>query len=76
MMARKRWADLSSRQKKIIIVLGILQFSLLAAALWDIAHRDPEEVRGKRGMWAGLAFIDWFGPIAYFAFGRKRSECC
>ena len=47
---------------------------LLAAALWDLAHRKPEEVRGDRRMWAGLVFINWIGPIAYFAIGRRKPD--
>ena len=52
---------------------------LLATGLWDLAHRTSAEVRGDRRLWAGLMFVDWIGPIAYFAYGRKDSplrRCC
>jgi hypothetical protein len=71
----KRWADLSSSQKMAMIVLGTIQFGLLAAALWDIAHRTADEVRGDRRLWAGIVFINWFGPLAYFTIGRKDGLC-
>lgn len=72
-MAKIRWADLSGTQKAGIVALSALQVSLLGAALWDLAHRSAEEVRGDRRMWAGLVFINWVGPLAYFTVGRKRS---
>jgi Phospholipase_D-nuclease N-terminal len=74
-MNRKRWADLSSGQKMAMIVLGTIQFGLLAVALWDIAHRTADEVRGDRRLWAGIVFINWFGPLAYFTIGRKDGLC-
>lgn len=71
-MAKKRWSDLSDNQKALVIIGGALQFGLLAAALWDLAHRTDEEVRGGRRLWSGLVFINWFGPLAYFFVGRKN----
>jgi hypothetical protein len=72
-MKKKRWADLSAAQQLGIIIVGTIQVSLLAAGLWDLAHRTPAEVRGDRRLWAGVMFINWIGPIAYFAYGRKDS---
>lgn len=79
-MAKKRWADLSTGQQTAVIVLGALQIGLLVAALWDLAHRTSAEVRGDRRVWAGLVFINWVGPLAYFTIGRKCGlswpSCC
>lgn len=78
-MQRKRWADLALWQKIGVIIGGTIQFGLLALGLWDLAHRTADEVRGDRRMWAGLMFINWIGPIAYFGVGRKDSplgRCC
>ncbi len=72
-MQKKRWSDLSLTQKCAIVTGGTIQVGLLALGLWDLAHRRADEVRGDRRLWAGLMFIDWFGPIAYFAYGRKDS---
>jgi hypothetical protein len=66
-----RWEDLSMSQKIIVSASAALQIGLLAAALWDLARRSPEEVRGDRRMWAGLVFINWIGPLAYFSIGRR-----
>lgn len=75
-MTKKSWADLSTGQRIAVIILGTIQFGLLVAALWDIAHREQEEIRGDRRMWAGLVFINWFGPFAYFTIGRRESPLC
>jgi hypothetical protein len=75
-MQKKRWADFSAAQKAGIIVMGTIQIGLLAAGLWDLGHRKAEEVRGDRRLWAGLMFVNWIGPIAYFACGRKDSPLC
>ena len=71
-MAKKmRWDDLSNGQKMGLIVLATVQIGLLVAALWDLAHRSADEVRGDRRMWAGLVFVNWIGPLAYFTVGRR-----
>lgn len=72
-MKKRRWADMSGAEKTTVIVLGMVQVGLLGAALWDLAHRRPDEVRGSRRLWAGLVFINWIGPLAYFTIGRKVS---
>jgi hypothetical protein len=73
-MKKKRWSDLSEAQQVAAVVLGVLEVGLLVGALWDLAHRTADEVRGPRAMWAALVFIGFIGPMAYFAVGRK--ECC
>jgi hypothetical protein len=75
-MAKTRWVDLSGSQKAGIVVLATVQVGLLAAALWDLAHRGAAEVRGDRRVWAGLVFINWIGPLAYFTVGRKGGIYC
>jgi hypothetical protein len=78
-MNNKRWTDLSKQKRVGIVFLATIQIGLLAMALWDLAHRNADELRGSKRMWAGLVFINWFGPLAYFAIGRKDglcSRCC
>lgn len=74
-MTRKRWEDFSGSQKVGIVVLASAQIGLLATALWDLAHRDASEVRGDKRVWTGLVFVNWIGPLAYFAIGRKGGGC-
>lgn len=72
-MGKKSWSDLSDGQKVGVIIGAALQFGLLVAALWDLAHRSADEVRGDRRIWAGVVFINWIGPLAYFTIGRRES---
>jgi hypothetical protein len=71
MVQNVKWDELSTGAKVGLIVLATVQIGLLATALWDLAHRKPDEVRGDRRMWAGLVFVNWIGPLAYFTVGRK-----
>lgn len=71
-MQKKQWKDFSPMTRMRIIVMGIVQISLLIAALWDIRRRPAEAINGSKKMWYGLAFVNFVGPIAYFLFGRKR----
>jgi hypothetical protein len=54
-----------------IIPIIVLQFLLLAAALFDLARRD--RTRGPKWAWAlVIIFINVIGPIIYFAAGREE----
>ncbi len=66
-----RWSDLTDRQRFAFGFLGAVELILLVAALWDIRRRPAAQIRGNKRMWVGLAFIEFFGPIAYFLFGRR-----
>jgi hypothetical protein len=69
---KKRWEDLSGVQKGAIVLSGLVQLGLLAAALVDIYRRPSEEIRGGKRLWTVAAFINYVGPISYLLFGRKR----
>ena len=72
-MARKRWSDLSDREKTAVLVVASVQISLAATAWIDLARRPAELVRGPKPAWALGIAVNFVGPIAYFAFGRRRS---
>jgi len=71
-ITRKRWEDLSLAQQRAIAILGVLQFTLLVAALVDIWRSPEEKIQGSRITWTLVSFVNFFGPVAYFLFGRKR----
>jgi hypothetical protein len=54
------------------MLVGCGQLALLVAALTDIRRRPASEIKGGKRLWTALAFVNGVGPIAYFAFGRKR----
>jgi hypothetical protein len=68
----KRWGDLSSTQRKAVVLSGVVQLGLLAAALADIYRRPAQEIRGDKRLWAVVAFVNFVGPVLYFLFGRRR----
>jgi Phospholipase_D-nuclease N-terminal len=69
---QKRWSDLSRPQQRAIIGAGVVQLLLAAAALLDLRRRPSEQVRGGKKLWAVAALVNFFGPVPYFAFGRRR----
>jgi hypothetical protein len=65
------WSELTASEKRIVIISSLLQMSLLVAALNDILRRPPSQINGKKWVWLLVSFINFFGPISYFLFGRK-----
>jgi Phospholipase_D-nuclease N-terminal len=70
--SKKRWRDLSTRQRRGAVAATLVQLGLLGAALADLRQRAPDQINGPRRMWVAVAFVNFVGPLAYFAFGRKR----
>lgn len=68
----RRWKDLSGRQRAAISVGVVIQLALLIGALTDLRRRAPEQVRGPKPLWAALSFVNFVGPLTYFACGRRR----
>ncbi len=75
MAPNKKWSDLAAREKAPLVLRGIIQLALLAAALTDIYGRPAEEIRRRKWVWSAVAFMNFMGigPIAYFLFGQKRT---
>ena len=71
-MANKQWSELSSGQRRSIVLSGVVQVTLLIAALVDIRRRPQEEIRGDKRLWTAAAFVNFVGPLSYFLFGRRR----
>ena len=71
-MARKKWSDLSTGQKRGIALSGAVQIGLLIAALIDIHRRPVKLIRSSKWAWTVVSFINFVGPVSYFAFGRRR----
>lgn len=55
-------------------VVGIAQVALLLAALASIARTPAGDVRGPKWAWTLGAFVNWVGPLGWFAFGRRRDR--
>jgi hypothetical protein len=74
MRTRRRWSELDRRSRAGVLVAGVVQFALLGAALADLRRREQAELTAPRWVWGSAAFVNFFGPLAYFAFGRRRSR--
>jgi hypothetical protein len=70
--SKKRWSELSPTQRNLITLAGIVQISLLIAALIDIRRRPAGKVNGSKTVWTAASFVNYIGPIAWFLFGRRR----
>jgi hypothetical protein len=68
----QRWSDLSTEQRIGVVALGTFQVSLQIAALVDIRRRPAKQIKGRKATWVAVSFINTFGPLAYFKFGRRR----
>jgi hypothetical protein len=71
-MAVRRWADLSDRQKTLVLVGASVQLSLAATAWTDLARRPASRVNGSKALWAAVIGVNFLGPIAYFTRGIRR----
>ena len=74
-MARRRWSDLSERNRRLLVVGAAVEGVLKIAALIDLRRRPAAAVRGRKWIWATvIALANSVGlvPIGYFLFGRRR----
>lgn len=72
MYRKVKWQELTAAQQVGIILIAIVQFALLGAALWDIRRRPATEINGSKLAWTLLSFINFIGPMTYFLIGRRR----
>jgi hypothetical protein len=68
---KKKWAELTRTQRRVILAGAAVQLILQIATLWDLRHRSAGELRGSKRWWAAAAFVNIVGPLAYFAVGRR-----
>ena len=69
-MTKQKFADLPAPRRALIVGLAAVQIGLFVAAQRDLTLRRPDQVRGSKTRWRLLAFINFFGPLAYFRWGR------
>ncbi|MDP2288822.1 MAG: PLD nuclease N-terminal domain-containing protein [Actinomycetota bacterium] len=71
-MAKKKWADMTPMQKRVIIAAGAVEVVLTSVALIDLAKRESAQVRGPKALWFLGIFVQPVGPIAYLSMGRRK----
>lgn len=70
-MGNRHWSQLTERQQTVLLVVVSVQFSLAATAWADLATRPAALVNGRKDVWAAVIAVNFLGPIAYFARGRR-----
>ncbi len=70
----KKWSDFSPPQQILVILSGILQLSLFAAAVFDILKRPADQINRSKPFWLAVSMVNFFGPISYFLFGRRGTS--
>jgi hypothetical protein len=76
MRTKRRWSDLSRRQRVLLLLGAAFEGTLKILALRDLRRRPAEEIRGSKKVWAtALVLANSAGavPIAYFRLGRRTS---
>jgi hypothetical protein len=73
-MARRRWADLTGRQRAVVLALASIQLSLAASAWADLATRPADQVNVRKAMWAAIIAVNFVGPLSYFGWGRRPRQ--
>jgi hypothetical protein len=77
MVERRRWSDLSERNRRLITITAVAEGILKLAALIDLKRRPASEIRGPKWLWATmLTVVGSAGilPVSYFAFGRRPPQ--
>lgn len=70
-MERREWSELTRGERAVVLALGSVQLSLAVSAWADLAARPPEEVRGRKSVWAAVIAVNIVGPTTYFLRGRR-----
>jgi hypothetical protein len=68
---KKSWSELSGGKRTSIVVASLVQIALTVAGYRDLAKRPADEVEGPKLAWGVAMLVNWVGPLAYFAKGRK-----
>lgn len=67
------YGGLSPRKRVGIWALVGIELLLNALTQRDLTRRPAAEVRGPKLIWRLIAMLNFVGPAAYFALGRRRS---
>lgn len=75
MMTKRRWSDLSDRDRRLIFAGAAFEGSLKVAALVDLKRRPADQLRGSKWAWAtALVLVNSVGglPLVYFLVNRRN----
>ena len=56
----------------LLVPLIVLQLALVGVGLYDLTRPDRRVRGGNKLIWGlVIAFVQFFGPLVYFLFGRE-----
>lgn len=56
----------------LLLPLVVLQLALMGVGLYDLTRPDRRVKGGNKLVWGlAIAFVQFFGPLVYFLFGRE-----
>jgi hypothetical protein len=76
-VTKRRWSDLSERNRRLLLLGAAFEGSLKVAALVDLKRRPADQLRGSKWAWAiGLVLVNSVGafPLAYLLVGRRNED--
>lgn len=69
---KRSFRELDRRTQVAIILAGIIELTLMFAALRDLRRRPVQLARGPKPLWAVVSCLNVLGSISYFVFGRRK----
>lgn len=70
--SKRRWSELSTGQRALVLGLATVQVSMSVSAWTDLASRPARQVSGSKGKWAAVIAVNFIGPALYFRRGIRR----
>jgi hypothetical protein len=68
---RRRWSEITPRQRSLVVSAGAVQLALAALSWADLARRPARQVNGPKPLWAAAIAVNFVGPLAYLRWGRR-----
>jgi hypothetical protein len=66
--------QLSTTQIVLLAALVVVEFGLLIASWIVLFRTPPARLTLPKWVWAVICLVQFVGPIAFFAVGRKAQE--
>lgn len=73
MSGKTKLSELKPAQRNALLAAAAAELALKLWAIRDLRKRDASQLRGPKALWKPLMFVNFFGPLAYLAFGRRAS---
>ncbi|MCW2719518.1 PLDc N-terminal domain-containing protein [Pseudonocardia sp.] len=75
MSPKRRWSDLTERQRRLLVAAGVVEAGLKCAALRDLRRRPEGQLRGPKWVWAvAVLVVNTLGSLAYFTLARRPEQ--